>query len=312
MRIGVIGAGVIGLSVARRLLDDGHEVTVLADVSGQATTSSVAAALWYPYLAAPAHATRRWGRHTYQVLARLARTAPEAGVDLRHGYELVDGDAGPPDWSEDVQGFALLSSGWSFASPVADMSRYLPWLTGEVTSRGGRIELGRQVVVQTLTAARDLGQDGVVLATGLGSRDLAADPDVRPVRGQVVLVEQIGLTEWYLDSTDPETPTYVVPRRDVVVCGGTALADRWDTAPHEATTSDIMRRCATLVPALADPRVVDVRVGLRPVRPVVRLERADSPGPGDLPVIACYGHGGAGVTLSWGCAEDVAAMLAGL
>jgi D-amino-acid oxidase len=25
--------------------------------------------------------------------------------------------------------------------------------------------------------------------------------------------------------------------------------------------------------------------------------------------VHCYGHGGAGVTLSWGCAEDVAALV---
>ena len=39
-------------------------------------------------------------------------------------------------------------------------------------------------------------------------------------------------------------------------------------------------------------------VGVRPARPAVRLERA-----GD--VVHCYGHGGAGVTLSWGCADEV-------
>lgn len=312
MRIGVIGAGVIGLTVACRLLDDGHDVTVLADAGGQATTSSVAAALWYPYLAAPAHATRRWGRHTYEVLAGLARTTPQAGVDVRHGYEHVDAITDLPDWHEDVRGFRSLPSGWSFDSPVADMSRYLPWLAGEVTSRGGRIELGRRVSSHTLTAARDLGQDGVVLATGLGSRGLVDDPALQPVRGQVVLVQQVGLSEWHLDGSDPHSPTYVVPRRDVVVCGGTALPDRWDTAPDPATTTDILRRCAALVPALAEARVVHVRVGLRPVRPIVRLERADSLGPGHLPVIVCYGHGGAGVTLSWGCAEEVAGLVADL
>ncbi len=309
MQIGVVGAGVIGLSVAHRLLDDGHEVTVLAEAGGSRTTSSTAAALWYPYLAAPAHATRRWGRHTYDVLTGLARTTPEAGVDIRLGYEHVGAAAPPPDWHEDVRGFRSTSSGWSFESPVADMSRYLPWLAAEVTARGARIELGRQVSSRTLTAARDLGQDAVVLATGLGSRELVADDTVHPVRGQVVLVEQPGLAEWHLDSTDVETPTYVVPRRDVVVCGGTALAGRWDTAPDPATTADILRRCAAMVPAVAGARVVEVRVGLRPVRPAVRLERTDALGSGDLPVIACYGHGGAGVTLSWGCAEDVAALV---
>jgi D-amino-acid oxidase len=47
--------------------------------------------------------------------------------------------------------------------------------------------------------------------------------------------------------------------------------------------------------------VLNHRVGLRPSRPSVRLERV-----GD--VIHCYGHGGAGVTLSWGCADEVVAL----
>jgi D-amino-acid oxidase len=55
------------------------------------------------------------------------------------------------------------------------------------------------------------------------------------------------------------------------------------------------------VPELRDARVLRHKVGLRPARPAVRLER-------DGDVVHCYGHGGAGVTLSWGCAEDVAAL----
>jgi D-amino-acid oxidase len=48
--------------------------------------------------------------------------------------------------------------------------------------------------------------------------------------------------------------------------------------------------------------VIGHKVGLRPARPEVRLERV-----GD--VVHCYGHGGAGVTLSWGCAREVAELL---
>jgi D-amino-acid oxidase len=39
----------------------------------------------------------------------------------------------------------------------------------------------------------------------------------------------------------------------------------------------------------------------------VRLEREEH---GDgTPLVHCYGHGGAGVTLSWGCAADVVALI---
>jgi D-amino-acid oxidase len=51
--------------------------------------------------------------------------------------------------------------------------------------------------------------------------------------------------------------------------------------------------------------VLSRAVGLRPARPTVRLDRTTVD---DRPVIACYGHGGAGVTLSWGCAADVVAL----
>jgi D-amino-acid oxidase len=52
-----------------------------------------------------------------------------------------------------------------------------------------------------------------------------------------------------------------------------------------------------------------VRVGLRPARPAVRLETEGTPGG---VIVHCYGHGGAGVTLSWGCAEEVADVVARL
>jgi D-amino-acid oxidase len=52
-------------------------------------------------------------------------------------------------------------------------------------------------------------------------------------------------------------------------------------------------------------------VGLRPARPSVRLEEERlAHGAGQVSrVVHCYGHGGAGVTLSWGCADEVASLV---
>ena len=49
--------------------------------------------------------------------------------------------------------------------------------------------------------------------------------------------------------------------------------------------------------------VVAERVGLRPYRPTVRLEAESLPGGRVL--WHNYGHGGGGVSLSWGCARDL-------
>ena len=125
---------------------------------------------------------------------------------------------------------------------------------------------------------------------------------MHPVQGQVVLVEQVGLERWWLDSARAEGPTYVVPRSRDIVVGGTDVEGEWSRTPSPEVAAAILRRALRLVPELAGAEVLGHRVGLRPARPEVRLERV-----GD--VVHCYGHGGAGVTLSWGCAAEVAGLL---
>jgi D-amino-acid oxidase len=57
----------------------------------------------------------------------------------------------------------------------------------------------------------------------------------------------------------------------------------------------------------APAEIVGVAVGLRPVRSAVRLE-AETIAPNCL-LLHNYGHGGAGVTLSWGCAAEVVRLI---
>ncbi len=138
--------------------------------------------------------------------------------------------------------------------------------------------------------------------SGLGARLLGADRTVVPVRGQVVVVEQFGLDRWWLDSPGP---TYVVPRERDVVVGRHRTSRATGAGPRRRRPRpQILARGARLVPELRGARVLRHKVGLRPVRPAVRLERV-----GD--VVHCYGHGGAGVTLSWGVADEVVALLVG-
>jgi D-amino-acid oxidase len=74
-----------------------------------------------------------------------------------------------------------------------------------------------------------------------------------------------------------------------------------------ATARRIVAACADVEPAIAAAAVLSHRVGLRPVRPSVRLE-AESFADGQT-IVHNYGHGGAGVTLSWGCAQDAANLV---
>jgi D-amino-acid oxidase len=56
-----------------------------------------------------------------------------------------------------------------------------------------------------------------------------------------------------------------------------------------------------------DARILEHQVGLRPVRDVVRVEAQTY---GAARLVHNYGHGGTGVGLSWGCAREVAALVA--
>ena len=72
MRCTVVGAGVSGLSCAVRLLEAGHEVEVISDRFSPDTVSDIAAAIWYPFLTAPADRADGWGIATYAELERLS------------------------------------------------------------------------------------------------------------------------------------------------------------------------------------------------------------------------------------------------
>jgi D-amino-acid oxidase len=304
-RVIVVGAGVIGLSCAVRLLEQGHRVDVLARDLPLETTSAVAAALWYPYRAYPFERVTAWSAATFTALERLSHD-DASGVRMRRGTELHRTATADPWWVSAVPTLTRVATmpapfvdGWTFEAPVVEMPLYLRWLAGRVEALGGTIT---RMALSALPAAPEV----VVNAAGLGARLTASDPSVLPVRGQVVLVEQVGLDRWWLDGSGP---VYVVPRSHDIVVGGTDDEGEWDRTPDPDVAKQILERAVSLVPQLRRAKVVGHRVGLRPARPQVRLEqelRADG-----TRVVHCYGHGGAGVTLSWGCADDVAALVSG-
>jgi D-amino-acid oxidase len=294
MRVTVVGAGVVGLTCAVRLLEEGHRVDVLARDLPLETTSAVAAATWYPYRAFPLDRALAWSTRSYDAFAGLAGV-DDAGVTMRSGIEVFAAPQDEPWWRSAVPALDHVSppagygDAWTFEAPVVEMPVYLTWLASRVEELGGTI-------TRLNLSALPVGPDVVVNCAGIGARLLAADASVGPVRGQVAYLSQVGLEQWFLDSS--ADLTYVVPRSHDIVVGGTDQADEWSRTPSPDDAEAILARVRRLVPELAAATVLRHRVGLRPARPQVRVER-------DGDVVHCYGHGGAGVTLSWGTADEV-------
>jgi len=314
----VIGAGVSGLTCALRLVEAGWRVRVWAAEPPARTTSAVAAAIWYPYRAGPADLVEAWGERSFAVFAGLAAD-PETGVRMAPGTELMAPGGDPsdvPGWAAHIPDFRVADAdalppgragwvGWTFTVPIVDTSVYLGWLEGRLRRAGVTVEIKRVASLAEAGEAAPL----VVNCSGLGARELAGDAALRPVRGQLVRVENPGLTRFWLDDYNPGGLTYIVPRRGDCILGGTAEDDVEDLSLDEAEGEAVRRRCVELEPALAGARVLELRVGLRPWRPEIRLEAETLPG--GARVIHNYGHGGAGVTLSWGCAERVVELANG-
>jgi len=302
----VIGAGVCGLSSALVLARAGLLITVYAADPPSRTTSAAAGALWGPHLVEASDRASRWAERTLLRLRELAGD-PASGVretagvatsaasrDEPPAFAAAAGSLTRCDEADLPRGF---SSGWRYAAPVVNMPRYLDYLARELAGAGGQLHIGPPL--------RDLAEAAapvIVNCAGMGARDLVNDRALVPVRGQVVVVTNPGLTDFFVGE-HADSVTYIFPHGETAVLGGTQERGNASLDPDPVTAERIGRACADVEPRLARAAVLTHRVGLRPARPTVRLgTRNLSDG---RPVVDNYGHGGAGVTLSWGCALAV-------
>ncbi|MCI2422898.1 FAD-binding oxidoreductase [Saccharopolyspora sp. K220] len=309
-RLVVVGAGVSGLTTATVLAEAGAHVHVIADeVPG--VTSLAAGALWGPYLVEPKDKVDQWSQHSLQVFRELAIVAG-TGVRLCSGIDASRHAEAPPDWATTLPDFRPCEvselppgfvSGYRVTVPLIDMPVYLAYLQSRLEEAGGTIGQRR------LRTFDDAGPAAAIInCTGLGARDLVPDPALYPIRGQHVVVENPGLTEHFGEDTGPSPDLLCLyPHGDTLVLGGTAIDGSGDLTEDPATAQAILARCTAVEPRLTRTRVIEHRIGARPTRSRVRVERDHIDN--GTPLVHNYGHGGAGVTLSWGCAADVHQLL---
>lgn len=212
---------------------------------------------------------------------------------------------------------------YAYLAPMIDTDAYLAWLMERVEQAGCRIVQQRvsgSLREQESHLLRQFSAGAIVNCTGLGSAELV-DDGVYPLRGALIRVQNDGssmpaITQAHCVAHDEANPepqfVFIVPRgRNMLVLGGLAEPREWGLEiglENYAPLRKMYARCLEFLPELKRARIdasEPVRVGLRPVRREnVRLERE----PGTR-IVHNYGHGGSGVTLSWGCAAEVAEIV---
>ena len=304
-KIAIVGAGVSGLTCAILFAESGFATCILAEQIGDRTDSAAAAAIWYPYDVGSGCDIVPWALISYGRFLELARN-PQSGVslvELRVFSRL--GPIAPPDWAQPFSTRALVAneipavfvSGFSIRVPLIETSKYLGYLQTRLVNTGGSVtEAVRFEQLDDVDGSFDL----IVNCAGIGARELVPDPAMEPHRGQVAIVGKLDLP--YAVVCDDPPLLYAIPRTHDCVLGGTNEVSE-NRAPDSSATASIIRECRNVL-GFPAPNLLAERVGLRPGRKSGVRVAAEKLRDGRT-VIHNYGHGGAGFTLSWGCAQTV-------
>ena len=222
-------------------------------------------------------------------------------------------------------------------APVIDTDQAMEWLTRLVEQKGAKLDTDTIVgdlFDQELSLRANYKADAIVNATGLAGTELAGDTSCYPIRGGLLRVINDGSDFPKLDHAliitadavqDPNQIVFIVPRNDnILLLGG--IAEPNEHQLSLTVESPIIRRmrarCEAFLPNLKNARLdpeYPLAQGLRPFRKQnVRVERElrlrESPvecSAETVPsrIVHTYGHGGAGWSLSFGCAGDVLALV---
>ena len=277
-----------------------------------------------PYPEEPSReAVVRWGSRTTDILAKLHESVPKCGIELLPWVQLYREDRPIPWWSSATRGFRVGFYGnehahlmeefpgtHSFQGFVADMPVYLRWLQALVVDRGARLVHYKAESLASVISLNQCQQAKVLFnCTALGSLALSEvhDENLYGLRGQTIELTRppelnFGMEDAHFVGPNEEECVYIIPRHATCIVGGTFNVHCTSEVDEDATER-ILQRASKLVPSLRKSTVVKIHVGIRPKRhggPRVELVENLL----RIPVVHNYGHGGSGLTLSWGTALE--------
>jgi glycine/D-amino acid oxidase-like deaminating enzyme len=258
-RAAVLGSGVVGLTSARELQRHGFTVTIYAATVPPDTTSNMSLAGWTPTsgLVDTQLRTAAWDeqcRHAARIAYRRLQllVGPKYGITWVPHYQpmnnpppqrggnnpnpLLPPELEGPDWmlGPGEHPFATTHCA-AWEEMRIEPSIYLDALMTDFLNWGGK------VVIRKFDTPRDIAsltENVIVNCTGLGSKALFNDPDLVPLKGQlVVLVPQPEVT-YATSGIGRQLPPnsgflHMMPRSDGIILGGTSIRDNWSLDVEE-------------------------------------------------------------------------------
>ncbi|MBR0814261.1 FAD-binding oxidoreductase [Bradyrhizobium diazoefficiens] len=245
--VAVLGAGVMGLTAATWLTEKLRmQATVFAKHLTPQTTSNVAGGQW----AASKVAFQASERDKFvRILRRSHREhglrGSAYGVSPRDNYSLIElpsftevpPDLVPRTFLNRLPFTTMNRSGWRYSTLLVEPPILLTKLQQELQKNGVRIV---QQEFFSEDQVRALAADIVVNCTGAGSDAIWPDPNLMPIKGQLVMLPAQPRLQYLFSGSG-----YVFPRTDCVVIGGTEETSFTDDNPDP-------QRCAALVQHLKD------------------------------------------------------------
>tara|TARA_R110002072_G_scaffold66952_2_gene164575 strand:- start:645 stop:1769 length:1125 start_codon:yes stop_codon:yes gene_type:complete len=255
--VAVIGCGVMGLSTARLLQDEGFSVSIYTEDLPPNTTSNIAGGQWHPYGHFNADCVTPEWREQFRAAAAYSWNRFQLMVGDAYSIRWVPtynlGGTEPqllPTFPPDLRELEApqhpfpIERATRFTTMYVETGHYLRQLIRDFRIAGGTIRRRRFGAPGEIS---DLPETLVFNCTGLGSQALFADEGLVPVRGQLAIL----LPQPEIDYAYTGRFGYMFPRPDGIVLGGTFERGIWDTTPQTPDIARILARHQQLQTGMA-------------------------------------------------------------
>ena len=251
----VIGSGIMGLTTARLLQDKGWNVTIYTRDLSRHSVSNVGAGQWAPTGVFEEGKATKAFEEQYKYAARISHHAYQNLSGANYGIRFVENyylrnEISPPSYylRELPELFSSIKDlepdQHPFPVPyvkqtvtmMVEPATFLRKIRDDFLVTGGKFQIKNFTQLDEILS---LKESTIFNCTGLGSKALFEDDDLRPAKGQLVLLPPDPSID-YLTVGGGSNVTYMFPRSGEILLGGSHQIDDWSRNPEKEVTERII------------------------------------------------------------------------